>query len=145
MTFASDVSRITKEMERDAVELSEAVFISLFKSVIESTPVDTGRLRGNWQTTQDSPASGDVSRIQKREFGTASREVVATVKGLGTFYLTNNLPYAHKAEFGGWGTGPGATIKTTRDGFSVQAPHGMVRKNAKRVKRILRKESRGFN
>mgnify|MGYP000551108017 CR=1 FL=1 len=51
-------------------------------------------------------------------------------------YLTNNLPYAKVAEYGEW---KGPTDKVTSDGFSKKASKGMVRKNAMRFARILKR------
>ena len=142
MSFASDVRRITGDMEDDIDELSRAIFISLFEDIINDTPVDKGRLRGNWQTTRNTPAATKASRVQKDETGPATDQAHSVVTSPGLYYLTNNMPYAETAEYGTWGTGAGATHKTTRDGFSIQAPYGMVRKNVTRLQSILRRKSR---
>jgi len=138
MSFTADVSRIAKKMETDVETVARNTIIELFGAVITDTPADTGRLKGNWQTTTNAPASGKLDR-----FGSAQSkaDVRNTVGKPDTYYLTNNLPYAHTAEYGGWGTGAGATALTTRDGYSVKAPYGMVRINVKRLKQILRKRS----
>ncbi len=135
MSFASDVERIAKNMGDTAENVARATFIELFNAVIKDTPVDTGRLRGNWQTTEDSPASGVIDRKQLDAFGDVNAEVFNTIKKPGTYYLTNNLPYAAVAEFGQW----------PLIGFSPKAPKGMVRLNAKRIKSILRRKASGFN
>ncbi len=136
MTFTSDVARIAKDMGDSAENVASATFIELFSAVIKDTPVDVGRARGSWQTTKNSPASGDV----KREGSSAIAEATFVIGKPDTYFLTSNLPYMAKLEFGGYGAGP----KTT-GGFSIQAPRGMVRNNAKRITQILRKKARGLN
>ena len=141
MSFSSDVHRIAKDMGVRAETLAEASVVELFTSVIRDTPVDEGRLRGNWQTTENSPATGELDRMDdKNEGGAVEYEVNLNVNGVGTFYLTNNLPYAQRVEFGGYSSGPNTT-----SGFSNKAPRGMVRKNAKRINQIVRKKARGLN
>lgn len=132
MSFTSDVSRIAKKMGVNAETLAEASIIELFSSVIADTPVLEGRLRGNWQTTKGSPANGEIDRKQKeKRSGVATMEAFTVVGKPGTYFLTNNLPYAHRVEFEGHS--------------KVKAPRGMVRINAKRIKQIVRKKASGLN
>jgi len=142
VSFSSDVHRIAGKMEVDIEDAARTTFIELFTSIIKDTPVDKGRLRGNWQTTRNTPAATKTSSVQKDETGQATSQAHSVVTKPDLYYLTNNMPYAETAEYGTWGTGAGATHKTTRDGFSIQAPYGMVRKNIKRLQSILRRESR---
>lgn len=112
------------QVETDFNTALAAAALQLFGKIIERTPVDTGILRSNWQTTLVSPSAqavGSTSNAAGR-----ARSVLNGYTG-GAIYFTNNMPYAYVAEYGGWGRGAGATNKTTRDGYSVQAPNGMVR------------------
>jgi hypothetical protein len=54
------------------------------------------------------------------------------------FYFTSNLPYIWTLEHGGFGRGLGATNKTTRDGFSVQAPNGMFKISAIELQQTIK-------
>ncbi len=112
-----------------------AVCVDLSARVIKATPVDTGRARGNWQATINSPAS-DVSQATDKSGATAIAAATATAADAPgkVFFLTNNLPYIRVLEYGLYGTGPGATVKTTRDGYSIQAPNGMVRVSVQSVR-----------
>ena len=101
-----------------------AAALKLFGKIIERTPVDRGTLRANWQTTLGSPSTEETDATSGAEGRAAS--ALSGYRG-GSIYFTNNLPYAWTAEYGGWGRGEGATNKTTRDGYSIQAPNGMVR------------------
>jgi len=106
-------------------QIVRAIKIELFNGVIRDTRVDQGRLRGNWQTTNNNPASGTRENMdnvpQGSDGGSAQAEVVATVKADTEDWLSNNLPYA-----GVW---------EERD--------GMIRRNVSRLNRIIREKSRG--
>jgi hypothetical protein len=101
-----------------------AVKIELFNGVIRDTRVKTGRLRGNWQTTNNTPASGEVEREdttpQGADGGSAQREAAFTVKSDTVDWLSNNLPYA-----GVW---------EERD--------GMIARNVARIERIIKEQVR---
>jgi hypothetical protein len=135
MSFEADVSAAAKKINESVETVGRNVVHSWFNSVVRSTPVDSGRLRGNWQVSKNSPRNGIITR---RGASGPISDIKRTVKKPNNYWLTNNLPYAVVAEYGRWGTGPGATEKTTRDGFSIQAPRGMARINLIRVKSNLR-------
>lgn len=110
-----------KQAIENLAEMPEKVvrgtLLGLSSRIIEDTPVDTGRLRGNWQASFDAAKSGKISRTQTGPQGSATAEaqqVVGRYQPGQTFYLTNNLPYAAVIEFGG---------------SKVKAPQGMLRKN----------------
>ena len=74
-----------------------AIKIELLNGVIENTPVKTGRLKGNWQTTTGSPNISTTERLDPN--GTAAmNEVRNTVTPDGIDFMTNNLPYAAAQE-----------------------------------------------
>jgi hypothetical protein len=123
--FAADVSRIAKKMNIEAEELARGTFISLFTAVIKDTPVDSGALQGNWQTSASSPSAGIVDRTGADG---ATSEVKRVIQKPGVYYLTNNKPYAHRIEFDGWS--------------HTKAPKGMVRINVRRIKSILKRQSK---
>lgn len=81
--------------------------------IIKRSPVDTGRFRNNWQASVNSPAVG-VSTATDKTGNRAVQEASGLINSFqmgSTFYLTNNLPYANRLEYG----------------WSDQAPSGMVR------------------
>lgn len=83
--------------------------IGLGTKIIKRSPVDTGRFRGNWQFTTNAPASGQLAAT-----GVPTGELVSaaeTWQSGSVFYMTNNLPYGERLEYG----------------WSKQAPSGMVR------------------
>jgi hypothetical protein len=79
----------------------------VFSNIIQMTPVDTGRARGNWQCTIGAPFVGqDDTGSDEQIQRTIPRHSGSVV------YLTNNVPYIGRLEY---------------DAHSRQAPNGMVR------------------
>lgn len=115
MSFAAKMHGFAIKTTREVEAVKRVVAIKLFGAIIEDTPVLTGRLRGNWQTTIRSPA---LDELPIRD-GSAAMDDVAKVageaKGDDTIIFRNNLPYAARIEFEGWS--------------HTKAPQGMVRKN----------------
>lgn len=119
-SFAADISGFVRRTGMKTEQVCRAVKISLFNSVIMGTRVDTGRLRGNWQTTTGAPNMSTTDRLDPSgQLGSA--EVRANVKGFSVDYMTNNLPYAEVYE----------------------EKDGMVARNMARITRILEEANRG--
>jgi len=148
MSFSSDLKRFeAKSMERAQAAKRKIVF-DLFSAIIRDTPVDTGRLAGNWQTTSGAPATGEIPRRGR------SLAMAAIEKGIRpmdvTTYLSNNLPYAEVVEYGlypdpvqrgTWVKGKPHGHYEVRSvaGYSKKAPAGMVRRNVVRFQEIAEK------
>lgn len=127
MSFASDVNRFVVKSEQATDRTVRAITFELFRSVIQMSPVDTGRFRGNWQTTTGSPQDSIIPRLDPSG-SSAIAEVFAKAGGLGSVsYLANNLSYAERLEYDGW---------------SQQAPNGMVRVSFARINSIVAKAAR---
>ena len=124
MSFSGDLSAFRVNTGAMHERMVRGTEIQLFSAVIMDTPVDTGRLRGNWQISLDTPKTG-VTDIDDKSGALTVASVVsftATLKGGRLTYLANNLPYAERIEYG-WS--------------KVKAPEGMVRRNVARFNRIL--------
>lgn len=105
-----------------------ASILELFSLVIDRSPVDTGRFRGNWQTTVGSPAQGTIERLD-RGGDAAKAEVLANLGALfDVVCLTNNLAYSEALE----------------DGYSAQAPAGMVGPSVVAWPRIVAAKARAY-
>lgn len=129
--FALDISKIVDRTKMHASQVARGIKIELFDSVIMDTRVGNpdiwksppppgyvgGRMRGNWQTQEDSPIMGEIDRIDPTGIETLS-EVRARV-GTGATYMTNNVPY----------------VKRWED------EDAMVAKNMARIDQIVRKEA----
>ncbi len=125
MSFAKDLDKISLNLKGYAEEMVRGTLFALSSRIIKESPVDTGRFRGNWQASVNTPKKGKLQRKDKS--GAASINEMSSVVmsfDMGqTFYLTNNLPYARRLEYG----------------YSKQAPSGMLRINVMRVQSELEK------
>lgn len=112
----------------DAVDrVRRRVIIELFSAIIRETPVDTGRLRSNWQITLRSPATGTLGIRDVSAVIAEAEAAVNASKGDDVVIMRNNLPYAYRIEYEGW---------------SKQAPEGMVRRNIAMFQRIVNRAAR---
>lgn len=123
MSFQQDLNKYKLKLQGLTNQQLRGTLYSFSSAVIKGTPVDTGRLRGNWQASINTPITSKVDRLDQTG-NTSTSDVKNVLKSFKTgmvFYLTNNLPYANKMEYGG----------------SAQAPQGMVRINIQRLKSSL--------
>lgn len=111
-----------KQTNKDAEKAFRAMCLQLFAGIVVRTPVDTGRLRGNWQISLNNPVAGDLDRTANP---TAEERSKLDAANLGTsVYLHNNLPYAERIEF---------------YNHSQQSPNGMVRVTLTEFEQALRR------
>lgn len=139
MSFSLDVKDFCDRAKKNPETVMRAVSLKLFSAIIQSSPVDTGRFRMNWQAAGPVPRGGIVAGEDKTgSSATASAQTFITNSSAWQeFTLTNNLPYANVIEFGGYtGDGP-----NTSGGFSKQAPKGVVRVNITRFNTLLNEEA----
>ena len=135
MSFSSDMRKFAKKTGITIEEAAVSVCSQVVESVIEKTPVDTGVARANWIATLDSAHSGTSSAKDKSGMVAIAKANSVAKKASGkVFYLTNNLPYIRKLEFGGYNAGPKGV-----GGFSAQAPAGMVRITMAKLKLSLKR------
>lgn len=118
MTFIP-IDQLADKMGGDLDQWSRAFTIALFNGVVRDTRVDTGRMRGSWQATVGSPASGDNDRIDPSGQLVFS-EIVGTVRAENVNWLTSNLVYT--------------PIWEERD--------GMIAKNVARIERTAKEAVR---
>jgi len=110
--FAIDLKKFGKVTREQARTIFQKIALDLDSRVVLSTPVDTGRARGNWFPSINSP-SWAMSNISDKSGGVALARLNQVVAGaqLGdVIWQTNNLPY----------------ILPLENGHSGQAPEGMV-------------------
>ena len=88
-----NAEQIAKRANMTADEFVRGVYIKLFSSVVMDTRYDTGRMRANWQLTQDSPATGDLDEYDQQGSKTVAKINAGVKGGDRVQYLTNNVPY----------------------------------------------------
>lgn len=97
MSFSNQINRIAKKINADIEDVALVSKLELLNQISEGTRVDTGRARGNWQTTSDSPAEGTLNRLDPTG-EKVKAEALAKTEPIGVTYYTNNLPYIKKLE-----------------------------------------------
>lgn len=124
-TFALNLAKQIKAANDKAESIVKVTMIELFNRVIQKSPVDTGRFRANWNCSIGSPDLSTSQAIDPSGSGAISKAtstvVSYTLNGQSVF-LTNNLPYADRLE----------------NGWSKQAPNGMVRLSVMEIQNSVR-------
>lgn len=126
MDFAKAVENWGNAVMTKVTNIFRDVVIEVGTSVIRISPVDTGHFKGNWQLTIDSETSSEIARDDTSGSATISDLVskTGTLSAGQVAYILNHVEYGYDLEYG---TYRGPTQKVTEDGFSRQAPAGMVR------------------
>ena len=128
MTFKLDLTKFAEKAGDNADLVVRKVAFEIFKSVIFMTPVDTGRARANWNFAYGNidysvKAKGDTSDPEIKALGLISTKVNGR-----NIFISNNLPYAQRLE----------------DGYSNQAPTGMVRVTVTQFQTFIKNAVRGL-
>lgn len=135
MSFGIDVKKYAQKTGLTLQKSVVAICADASKSIIEMTPVDTGRAQGNWFATINSV---DKSTSETRSGTEAASVALANAnKAYGqVFNLTNNLDYISTLEFGLF---PWANSAKVVNHFSTQAPAGMVRITAEKISLAMKR------
>lgn len=141
------VKKAVDKIVDDQNEKVKAIYIQGLSAVITMTPVsfkDGGRLRNNWFLTVDKPSQSTRGRNNRGSASYSSLSKMPSYVLDKTIYFTNNMPYASVVEFGGYpknpkyGTWTGNGFqKLSQNGYSKQAPSGMVRINLTKMRNKL--------
>lgn len=137
--FNKEVAEFAKTLVPQQLQLlHKKVALEGLKRIVLKTAVDTGRARGNWQTTVDTappdkevkkafPAKSDKkakdangTQVATDVINKGSAEI-AKVQPFSTTYITNNVPY----------------IIWLEDGSSKQAPNGMVKLTIEELRQMF--------
>jgi hypothetical protein len=131
-SFAEQLSAFAEKTKQKHDVIVRRVVLQIGASLVERSPVGNpdlwaanqngkvagkgyvgGRFRANWQISAGDRASGVIDAIDASGDVSMARisAFVAALQAGGVVYITNNLPYAQKLEYG----------------HSKQAPAGMVR------------------
>ncbi|RQO83488.1 HK97 gp10 family phage protein [Acidovorax sp. FJL06] len=113
MGFAANLNKLCERAGDKAALVVRRAALELQSGMIERSPVDTGRFKGNWQCGIGSLNAATNSAADSSGQGALGR-TATTLQGWTpgqTIVLSNSLPYAKRLE----------------NGWSQQAPSGMVR------------------
>jgi hypothetical protein len=98
-----------------------AFIFEAYSRLTLKTPVDTGRARGNWQIGNTPAEPGGTDETDPTG-GKALAKALSWRKYDDVVYITNGLAY----------------IKRLENGWSQQAPQGMVRVTAQELKALAK-------
>jgi hypothetical protein len=125
MSFAGDIHKFTIKTNLAADKVLRGTVLGLFGNIIQRTPVDTGRLRSNWQVSIGSYPAETVTQTPAIAVTKGNAEI-GKAQMKDSIYIVNNLPYAHVIELGS----------------SKQAPQGMISVTVAEFKREVDKQAR---
>lgn len=110
--FAAQIAAFAAKTRAKADAVVRQAVINAAQTLIDASPVATGRFVANWQYGAGSAPGGTLDIVDPGKSETLSRIVSAIPeKAAGqVHYLVNNLPYAGVLEYGG----------------PTSSPHGMV-------------------
>lgn len=120
MTFTADISNFIKKAKGKEELAIRKIGLELFTKIVMKSPVDTGRFRGNWNVSVNSPNTQTSDTTDKRSLGSqpssslyarANSNVSKWTVNDNAIYICNGLPYAYRLEMG----------------YSKQASGGMAR------------------
>lgn len=127
MDFSSQLKQWANKKNLSMHKAIAMTAIRLGTNIIERTPIDTGRAKGNWLPAYGS-ADTDTSESRTASEAIAALSVKFTVAEVGrnsSIFITNSLPYVNRLEYG----------------YSKQAPNGMVRLSVAEFREILTREA----
>lgn len=102
--FADDVLRWVDKVEARIDTTMRAASLQAMTSIVQATPVDTGRAKGNWQITFDEPAQEqldnmDPTGVQVLADAQSKLDTAGNIT-TRTIWITNALDYIIPLEQG---------------------------------------------
>jgi hypothetical protein len=146
LSFEKQVNDFSIDVIDEADKAIKGTAIQLFRDIIIASPVDEGRFRSNWFVRKDAPSTKSNPNAIKSEQEIIKRtsDKISSYESYNSITLTNNLPYSQVIEFGGYKTGSASSpdSKVTAQGYSKQAPKGVVRVNVLRFRKIFEEQAK---
>lgn len=111
MGFADSIRTSGTKIKQQVNDKVTAIAVELFNEVVKETPVDKGVLKNNYYVGYGRVYSPAYNANSASNVGMASLTQIASLKTSMTFLgkdgavnMTNNTPYAYRAEYLGWPT-----------------------------------------
>lgn len=127
-SFSAQIAQFAEQAMAKEDKAVRVIALQMLVRVQSKTPVDSGALRRSWTVALNgfpSSYNGDQTVINQIKFGDVI--VIAT-----------NKPYAPMLEYGLYPNPPKKPTGKTQNGYSVQAPKGMVRITVQEVQAFIR-------
>lgn len=128
MTFVDDIDHFAKVVNARTARVTQSLAGRLLTEFVRASPVKTGRFRANWRVGINAPTRVAINRLDKsgEETIAAGLERIRGANAGDRVYISNNLPYARRIEYG----------------WSHQAPYGIVRLQVTRIRSLVSKAVR---
>lgn len=98
-SFGDQLRRFAEKTGEELADVDVAFKFNVFDRAVRLTPVDTGRLRGNWQITNGAPAQGVLQVFDESAEGRPlDVQAEALIQPFTVTYLTNNVEYGPYVE-----------------------------------------------
>lgn len=134
--FEDVIARWVEETQVKIDDTLQDIVLLIGKNLITLSPVDTGLFKGNWQLSIGTGTNSSLLRHDPT--GSAALSDLSTNVRSFTAgqiaYIQNHLTYGYDLEYGNYN---GPTSKVTDEGFSRQAPSGVLRVTEARFLRIV--------
>lgn len=114
--FSAAVGRFAeRDVPKAVADATAKIALQALRGVVLKTPVDTGRARGNWNTSVGSPSPEIGDTTDKGGGATISggATVILSARPFSTIWLSNNLPYIQRLEHGWSGQAPNGMVSVT--------------------------------
>lgn len=126
MSFSKQLTAFVNGTNEKIDKTVKGATVTIATNIINETPVDTGAAKGNWQASVGQPKIG----ILDQQDPAGEKAIADAIKAIpdeagSVVYLSNNLPYINRLEYG----------------HSDQAPQGMVRVNTGKWSEIVAAEA----
>lgn len=119
--FRADLRLFVRDcVHREGEKALRRVCEAVLTGIVRSSPVDTGRFKGNWLSSVGAPSTAAYQDRFSPDGGLSLGSGLNVIRNLRlgqTYWLANNLDYAGLLE----------------DGHSKQAPNGVVMVNLVKV------------
>jgi Bacteriophage HK97-gp10, putative tail-component len=129
MSFSLNLKKLADKAGNNADAVVKKIALDVLSTIVNKSPVDTGRFRGNWQLgvgSVDSTITSAESKDGAESKARAASELNGFKSGK-TIFISNSLPYAQRLE----------------NGYSDQSPpNAMVKLTLIEFRRKLRKAAR---
>jgi len=131
-------AKLTKEKPE---KCKRAFVFLMYSKIVQRTPVDEGRARGNWNVSVGKCDTSINEELKTAKY--RSIDELPIPKGDTSMFISNNLIYMPKLEYGGYGRyEEGKQVSKangpkTVNGYSKQAPKGMLGLTVAEASKVL--------
>lgn len=138
--FEKKAAKFLEQEQKRLANVGAETMRLLEEAVVNQTPLDSGQLKSNWFVSVNSTSAKETKDTTQRNRKMNQKTLKDAIKAYKTtqdLYLRNSLVYAPIVEFGGYPNPPKVITGKTKNGFSTQAPKGMLRINVAKLPKFF--------